>query len=695
MMKRDNEIMAISIVMVMLLSGFSNLYGQEWVTILTWSELLESFHPDEIPEAELEALQERATEIALNPLNINTEQAAELADIGLISAFQYNKLREYRFMYGDLLSLKELRYIEGWDENLYSQILPFLKPLDSSSVSTMKSVHKSPAHSELMLSLGRQLEKSKGYYTTEVDDDLHYLGSPWKYGLRYSLAAGKNIAAGIRTEKDPGEIFWPYHSEYPLSMNYPDHLSGYFSFQFPKFIRKLVLGDYHLQFGRGISLSSRGGFNYWKNPFGQNAAHTILRENTSMAEWGYFRGMALQADVKNTSVCIFFSSRKTDPSGYRADSDNASFTSISTSGYHRTKSEMARRGILDITAFGGIATYRNKRLKCGVAVYHTMLSIPKKPADRTYNKFDYEGNRMTIAGAFLDVFFRKSIAYLEVSYFISDGISFLSGWQANLNQFFKFSIDIRHFPVGSHHGLFTRGAGPYGSLTNESGILIGCELGLPKYWTVTMAMDYACNPWFSYYASSINNRHAFHSRVQRKMNDLCLIASYTYRQYDQDDNEVFHFTPPSRLIKKHHLDIQLHIFQGKNLRHKTRFSHLIRKDGMIATSSGSVLQHEITCAVPRVSMRFSLGSFLFNTDDYSSRVYLYEPNVLYSSGSIVLYGRGLRTYFLVKFSPLPILDLWLKAGMTMFEDKVSIGSGWDEIEGNKKTSVHTQLRLKI
>jgi hypothetical protein len=422
----------------------------------------------------------------------------------------------------------------------------------------------------------------------------------------------------------------------------------------------------------------------------------MLRENTSMAESGYCRGAAIHSSIRNVSAYLFYSYRKDDPSGYEPGEHGIeTFTSVNESGYHRTTSELERRGILATTMYGGILSYRNHRLMGGLTAYRTAYSMKRIHGSRAYDILDFTGTSQTIIGGFLELFYRKSVAYLEVNGTLNNKLSFVAGWQANVTPALKLSIDIRHFPAGLHYGIYARGTGPTGHLANETGILVGCDLGLPGYWSLTLAMDYSSNPWFSYDNSFSNNRYALHMRMQRNTDSYSILISYTYRQAGTAKHEEFYYTDPSQMYNKHHIDIQLIKTFGEYLRLKTRLGCLQTQEGPPGVSTGSVLQQEVLYNIPGTPLRCTLGGFIFNTDDYASRIYVYEPNVLYSSGSVMLYDRGLRAYFLLRWSPWRWLDLWFKSGIIIYDDKVKMGSGWDEVEGNKKSSVSFQIRCRM
>ena len=61
------------------------------------------------------------------PLNLNTATVDELYGLGLLSNDQILQFVDYREKYGQLFSLTELAFIEGWNQATAELILPFVR----------------------------------------------------------------------------------------------------------------------------------------------------------------------------------------------------------------------------------------------------------------------------------------------------------------------------------------------------------------------------------------------------------------------------------------------------------------------------------------------------------------------------------------------------------------------------------------
>ena len=85
----------------------------------------------------------------------------------------------------------------------------------------------------------------------------------------------------------------------------------------------------------------------------------------------------------------------------------------------------------------------------------------------------------------------------------------------------------------------------------------------------------------------------------------------------------------------------------------------------------------------------------FETDGYSSRLYAYENDVLYSFSISVFYGKGYRYYFNLNYDITRKLTVWAKVAQSIYPNQTKIGSALDEINKNYKTDVKLQLLYKF
>lgn len=82
----------------------------------------------------------------------------------------------------------------------------------------------------------------------------------------------------------------------------------------------------------------------------------------------------------------------------------------------------------------------------------------------------------------------------------------------------------------------------------------------------------------------------------------------------------------------------------------------------------------------------------FETGGYDSRMYAYENDVLYSFSIPVFYDKGYRYYININYDVSKKISLWLRLAQTIYKDKATVGTGLDEINGNRRTEVKWQLQ---
>jgi hypothetical protein len=90
-------------------------------------------------------------------------------------------------------------------------------------------------------------------------------------------------------------------------------------------------------------------------------------------------------------------------------------------------------------------------------------------------------------------------------------------------------------------------------------------------------------------------------------------------------------------------------------------------------------------------MSANLRIQFFETDTYNSRIYVYESDVLYSFSIPAYYDTGVRYYANVQFDLGRKMRCWLRYGQTLYSNRSLIGSGLDEIVGNKKSEIKMQM----
>jgi hypothetical protein len=145
------------------------------------------------------------------------------------------------------------------------------------------------------------------------------------------------------------------------------------------------------------------------------------------------------------------------------------------------------------------------------------------------------------------------------------------------------------------------------------------------------------------------------------------------------DDHVFSHYPV--FYTKHSLNFHFSygITESLTFSDKASYSHYFNDDGV--NSRGYLLCHDIAYKPPNRPFAFTFRYALFSSDDYNSRVSVYENDVLGAFSIPSLSGDGQRVYLLGKLKLFNSLSLYSRLGITV-------------INGETKTDVKLEIIWK-
>jgi hypothetical protein len=107
--------------------------------------------------------------------------------------------------------------------------------------------------------------------------------------------------------------------------------------------------------------------------------------------------------------------------------------------------------------------------------------------------------------------------------------------------------------------------------------------------------------------------------------------------------------------------------------------------------------------VRRSALSGNIALTMFETDNYDTRIYTYETGLPYNYSLPVYYGKGLH-YSINLHGNLNRLisgarrhahfSVWLNWGQTFYPGLSSIGTGLDEISGNRKSEIKGEFMIE-
>jgi hypothetical protein len=627
---------------------------------------------------DLEAFAER-------PLNINTATAEELGRLHLLDDIQIGRLLEYRNQFGAVYSIYELNAVDGLHPDVLSKIEPFICFGPSEELKPgFLQIMKYGRH-ELLIRSMTTVQKPKGYIFRD-DGTFPFEGSRERLYSRYRFISSEYVSAGLTAEKDPGEAFFSGSNS-----NGFDFYSGHISFKVNKFLKNITLGDFVVRSGQGLVIWQ--GFSMGKSLYSQNIAKTNqgIRPYTSADENLFFRGASATLTAGKMGINLFISSKNMD--GNRSCSDTAGcyFTSIQTSGYHRTTGEIEdKKSIADLNA-GSVVTWRSGNLKLGSTLLYRHFSLPYTPAPQLYNLFNFRGTENLTAGA--DYLFSKGKYrfFGEAAVSRSGGTAFLQGATAFLHDQLQVSALYRSFDK-DYHALWAVPFSEGSTAANEKGFYLGARILPARKVSISAYADMYKSGWIKYTTAAPS--HGYEIFAQADFNISRKLQFYI-RYKEEEKDKKFRVGQKYENLSEQFRKSRLHIhYQPREaVILKLRLEHVFYHG--LKTEHGFLLFQDVQWVPASLPVHLSARLAWFHTDSYNSRIYAWENDLLYSFSIPALFGEGFRAYLYLKYRIGKKTDVWFKFSETLYPGAGTVGTGYNEIHGNRKTEVKFQLRVKI
>ena len=494
-------------------------YGQEYtrrapdLDRLT-QELFAEIQSDQVP---YEDLYETLLQYYQTPINLNAATREEMRALLLLNENQITTLLRHREANGDLLSVYELQSVEGYDLRTINRLLPFVSVLSSNANASRGNLWQRIAREDnnvLYLRYERVLQQRQGYTPPTRYQGLpttRYLGSPDKMLVRYRVSHTKDFSVGFAMEKDAGEpLTWnPGNGQFGA-----DYVSAHLLLQERGRLKALALGDYQLQFGQGLLLSSGLGVGKGAETITTLRRSSVgVRAYSSLLENTFFRGGAATYQVAPTVQATAFVSHKNVDANLQQSRDSLAqydeFTSgLLYTGFHRTASEIANRHQLAETIGGGNLGYtsRNGNLALGATAVLTHYGTPLLKRPEPYNRFEFSGQNNRAVALNYSYVWRNLLLFGETARSTGGGLGTVNGLLASLGPTVDAAVLVRHYDP-DFHTLYGNAFSENTRNINETGVYIGLKVRPVARWEISAYYDQFCFPWLRYRASAPTDGH--------------------------------------------------------------------------------------------------------------------------------------------------------------------------------------------
>lgn len=643
---------------------------------LYWQQVVSEFVEmnEDMSEEEWEDIYEQLGTLAEDKIDLRTADENELRRLPFLDEQQIEDLAYHIYRYGGMRSLGELALIPSLDYNMRRLLMPFVY-ISEKEERRFPSLSNIARYSTHTLSADISIPA----YSRLGDDDGSYGGYPLKHTLRWQMRYGRYFRMGIVAAQDAGEPFFAYRN----SLGYDLYSMHIMLTDVNRWLKTIALGSYKVQMGLGLVVNN--GISLGKtqvlSSLGRNMSNVTASTSRSMGN--YLQGAAITVEPANhLRLTAYASLLPLDGTPTK----EGGVSSINTSGYHRTMTELERKHNLTETVIGGNADWQKGAWRLGLTAAYTHMSKPLQPSTSQFYRMWYPaGTDFTNASIYYGYnHYRLSLA--------GETATDAGGHLATINTMLwrpartlQFNVVQRYYS-SRYTSILARSFSEGGRVQNESGVYIGLSWHPVSHLTLSGYADYAYFAWPRYQSSLSSSCIDTYVQALYEPGNWRFMARYRFKQREMDNADK------TALIPRNQNTARLSAsYSGSILSETTQadLSHQSYK----SSSSGFALTQSLSIR-PLSWLMVSAQGSRFNTLDYDSRVYIYESGLLYSLSSLAFYGNGIRLALLAR-ADAGKATFMVKCGSTHYYDRNQIGSGKQLIDSSWKTDIQLQVRLRI
>ena len=267
----------------------------------------------------------------------------------------------------------------------------------------------------------------------------------------------------------------------------------------------------------------------------------------------------------------------------------------------------------------------------------------------------------------------------------------LIGFNLQPSERLQLSVLYRNYG-NNYHNLFAQPFQSGNSTPNEEGLYLGFRLLPFRHVSLDISIYHYRYKWLRYRKSrpSIARDYLFQANFNFDRS-VSFYFRYRLREKQEDyEADYRYFTALQNLLRQE-FRIQVEYRLSESFVLKNRLETVNIRGTLLASEYGFLFYQDVLFRPPSIPLELTFRFCLFETKSYNSRIYTYENDLLYTFSVPAFFGKGQRYYLLLRYKIIKQLDLRLRISQTFYPDRFSIGSGYDEIDGNKKTELRIQL----
>ncbi len=638
-------------------------------------------------ETEDDGFLQSMVQLVKHPINVNSAGAAELNELQVLTAIQIQQIISYRNLLGNFINLYELQAVPGLTISTIERILPYVTIAVPEKLFQSLGERLGGGSSTILLRISQVLEKQKGF-ARDVDIGTSlYPGSRQRILARYKYQFKNLLQYGIVGEKDPGEQFFKGTQKTGF-----DFYSAHLFARNIGIVKALAVGDFTVNLGLGLVQWQSLAFRKGADIPNIKRQLSVLRPYHSAGENNFHRGIGVTVSKKHLEATLFASYKNVDGNFVGDSMHTEGFvSSLPVSGLHRTRNEVADKGVQRQFSFGGNISYNFRNLHVGINGVHYQFKWPIQKNDDPYNLYALAGRSFGNYSLDYSYTFRNLHIFGEAAFTQNLDKAFVNGLIVSVDAKVDMSVLHRRIAPG-YQSLYTNAFTENSLPTNEEGVFAGISIRPATPWRFDAYVDFYRFPWLKYLVDAPSSGTDFLVQASYKPNrKLETYARYRSEIKGRNYNPGELMVTPVEATPKQNLRVHFSYKKTPALTIRSRVELVLFASKTERAEKGFLAFLEGHFKPQMKKYSGSIRFQYFKTGGYNSRLYAYENDVLYSYSIPVFYDAGYRYYLNLNYDLNKQVSLWVRLAQTIYQDKQVIGTALDEISGNKRTEVKLQL----
>ncbi len=664
-------------------------YGQNTDAIIEY--IIESVAENLGEDFDYTEMVDRLNYYHKNPINLNKTNKTQLSELVFLNQVQINDLLNHITKNGKIINVLELQSVNSLDLETIKNLLYFAdinRPTGFEDFSFKNMINR--GNSDLLVRYQRVIEPQKGYNIPADSKNSRYLGTPDRIFTRFRFNYNNNVQLSINVEKDAGEQYWA-----TTGKKGPDFYSGSLYLKDIRAFKKIVIGDYALQFGQGLTMWSGLSFGKGADIFTVARQDLGLRSYTSVNEFSFFRGFATQINLGKFEFTPFVSSINIDASAvFNPISQEEEISSLQQSGLHRTQSELNGKGRVNQLVYGGNLQYKNKKLSIGAIAYQSKYSQNFAPSNDIYSKYDFTNNQLTNVGLNYNYSIKNTYFYGEASHSVGSGFAFVNGLISSLSPMVSLVAFHRDYQK-NFQSYFNQAISENTTAKNERGFYSGIQIKPNKKFELISYFDMFRFPWLKYLVDAPSGGYDIFSQFAFIPNKQARF-SLRYRIRNKEQNSPLEspirFLEP---VRRQNFRVEAQYQVNKSFTLRNRIEVMAFKEESDQQRYGFMAYQDVNYSPLSSKFSGNVRLTMFQTENFDTRIYAYESDVLYGFSIPAYQNQGIRFYVNGRYTLRRGVDFWIRYALTQYSNLSTIGSGLDEINGNQKSEIKLQARIQF